>query len=163
MYFCGGRSTLTVSDGATLSPGNSPGNLTVSGDFTVAGNYFWELASLSTADPGTNYDTITVPVGDALILSGAMMVLNLGDHAPSNNEFWQTEQVWEGIINHTGMGSLIGNFEPIDNSAWSTLGSFATMLAGNDMNLVWSVVPEPSAVIVASLGVIGLLVRRTRN
>jgi autotransporter-associated beta strand protein len=154
---------LTVSDGATLSPGNSPGNLTVSGDFTVAGNYSWELASLSTADPGTNYDTITVPVGDALILSGAMMVLNLGDHAPSNNEFWQTEQVWEGIINHTGMGSLIGNFEPIDNSAWSTLGSFATMLAGNDINLVWSVVPEPSAVIVASLGVIGLLVRRTRN
>jgi hypothetical protein len=37
------------------------------------------------------------------------------------------------------------------------------MLAGNDMNLVWTVVPESSTVIVASPGVIGLLVRRTRN
>jgi len=154
---------LTVFDGATLSPGNSPGNLTVSGDLTVAGNYSWELASLSTDDPGTNYDTITVPVGDALILSSAMIVLSLGDRAPSNSVFWQAEQVWEGIINNTGMGSLIGNFEPIDNSAWSTLGSFSTMLSGNDMNLVWTVIPEPSAAIVAGLGVIGLLIRRSRN
>jgi len=159
----GSVGALTVSDGATLSPGNSPGNLTVSGEFTVAGNYVWELASLSTTGPGTNYDTINVPVGDVLILSSAMMVLSLGDQAPSNHEFWQTEQVWEGIINNIGTGSLIGNFKPIDNSAWATLGSFSTMLSGNDMNLVWTVVPEPSAAIFAGLGVIGLLVRRTRN
>ena len=159
----GSVGALTVSDGATLSPGNSPGNLTVSGEFTVAGNYSWELASLSTTGPGTNYDTITILVGDALILSSAMMVLSLGDQAPSNHEFWQTEQVWEGIINNIGTGSLIGNFGPIDNSAWSRLGSFSTILSGNDMNLVWTVIPEPSAAIVAGLGVIGLLIRRTRN
>lgn len=159
----GSVGALTVSDGATLSPGNSPGNLTVSGDFTFSGNYSWELASLSTTGPGMNYDTITILVGDALILSNAMFILSLGENVPSINEFWQTERVWEGIINNTGTGSLIGNFEPINNSAWSTLGSFSTMLSGNNMDLVWTAIPEPSAAIVASLGVIGLLIRRTRD
>lgn len=159
----GSVGALTVSDGATLSPGNSPGNLTVSGDFTVAGNYSWELASLSTDDPGTNYDTITILVGDAHILSNAMIVLSLGDHTPSNSEFWQTEQIWEGIINNMGTGSLTGNFGLIDNSSWSSLGSFSTIQSDNDLNLVWTVIPEPSAAIVASLGVIGFMLRRTRS
>lgn len=159
----GSVGALTVSDGATLSPGNSPGNLTVSGDFTVAGNYSWELASLSTDDPGTNYDTITILVGDAHILSNAMIVLSLGDHTPSNSEFWQTEQIWEGIINNMGTGSLTGNFGLIDNSSWSSLGSFSTIQSDNDLNLVWTVIPEPSAAIVASLGVISFMLRRTRS
>lgn len=159
----GSVGALTVSDGATISPGNSPGNLTVSGDFTVAGNYVWELGSLSTDDPGTNYDTITILIGDALILSDAMLVLSLGDHAPSNNEFWQTEQIWEGIINNVGTGSLTGNFGPIDNSSWSSLGSFSTIQSDNDLNLVWTVIPEPSSLFLISISVCCLLLYRFRG
>lgn len=158
----GSVGALTVSDGATVSPGNSPGNLTVNGDLTVAGNYFWELASLSTDDPGMNYDTITVPVGDAVILSGAMLVPELGDYAPSNNEFWQTEQVWEGIINVAGVGSLSGNFDLIDNSAWSSLGLFSTIQSGNTLNLVWTAVPESSGLFLFVLGACRLIFLRSR-
>lgn len=158
----GSVGALTVSDGATLSPGNSPGNLTVSGDFTVAGNYSWELASLSTDDPGTNYDTITILVGDAHILSNAMIVLSLGDHTPSNSEFWQTEQIWEGIINNMGTGSLTGNFGLIDNSSWSSLGSFSTIQSDNDLNLVWTVIPEPSFVSLIAMIVFRIVFYRSR-
>jgi autotransporter-associated beta strand protein len=158
----GSVGALTVSDGATVSPGNSPGNLTVNGDLTVAGNYFWELASLSTDGAGTNYDTITVPVGNAVILNGAMFVPDLGDSAPSSNEFWQTEQVWEGIINVAGEGSLSGNFNLIDNSAWSSLGSFTTIQSGNDLNLVWTVVPESSGLILFVLSVCRFIFHRSR-
>jgi autotransporter-associated beta strand protein len=158
----GSVGALKVSDGATVSPGNSPGNLTVNGDLTVAGNYFWELASLSTDGAGTNYDTITVPVGNAVILNGAMFVPDLGDSAPSSNEFWQTEQVWEGIINVAGEGSLSGNFNLIDNSEWSSLGSFTTIQSGNDLNLVWTVVPESSGLILFVLSVCRFIFHRSR-
>jgi autotransporter-associated beta strand protein len=158
----GAVGALTVYEGAMLTPGNSPGNLTVNGDMTIAGEYIWELASLSTDGRGTNYDTVTVTVGNVLI-TGATLSLNLGGNAPSQVAFWQTEQVWEGIINNTGAGTLTGSFEPIDNSAWLSLGYFWTEQSGNDANLRWTVAPEPSAAILAGLGAIGLLSRRSRS
>lgn len=154
--------SLMVYEGATLTPGNSPGNLTVNGDITIAGEYIWELAILTTDGPGTNYDTLTVTIGNVLI-SGATLSLNLGDRTPSQVAFWQTDQVWYGIINNTGPGTLTGYFEPIDNSEWLSLGYFWTSQSGNDVNLRWTVIPEPSAAILVGLGAIGLLSRRSRS
>ena len=154
--------SLMVHEGATLTPGNIPGNLTVNGDITIAGEYIWELAILTTDGPGTNYDTLTVTIGNVLI-SGATLSLNLGDNTPSQVAFWQTDQVWEGIINNTGSGTLTGYFEPIDNSEWLSLGYFWTSQSGNDVDLRWTVIPEPSAAILAGLGAIGLLSRRSRS
>jgi autotransporter-associated beta strand protein len=158
----GAVGALTVHDGGMLTPGNSPGNLTVNGDMSIAGEYIWELASLFTDGRGTNYDTVTVTEGNVLI-TGATLSLNLGANAPSEVAFWQTDQVWEGIINNTGSGTLTGNFEPIDNSEWLSLGYFWTDQSGNDVNLRWTVVPEPSAAILVGLGAIGLLGRRSRS
>ena len=158
----GAVGSLMVYEGGMLTPGNSPGNLTVNGDMTIAGEYIWELAGLSTSGPGTNYDTLTVTIGNVLI-TGAILSLNLGDNTPSQVAFWQTDQVWEGIINNTGSGTLTGYFEPIDNSEWLSLGYFWTDQSGNDVNLRWTVVPEPSAAILAGLGAIGLLGRRSRS
>ena len=158
----GAVGSLMVYEGGMLAPGNSPGNLTVNGDMTIAGEYIWDLASLSTDGPGTNYDTLTVTIGNVLI-TGATLSLNLGDNAPSQVAFWQTDQVWEGIINNTGYGTLTGYFEPIDNSEWLSLGYFWTSQSGNDVDLRWTVVPEPSAAILAGLGAIGLLSRRSRS
>ena len=158
----GAVGSLMVYEGGMLTPGNSPGNLTVNGDMTIAGEYIWELAGLSTSGPGTNYDTLTVTIGNVLI-TGAILSLNLGDNTPSQVAFWQTDQVWEGIINNTGSGTLTGYFEPIDNSEWLSLGYFWTDQSGNDVNLRWTVVPEPSAAILVGLGAIGLLGRRSRS
>jgi fibronectin-binding autotransporter adhesin len=156
---------LTVAAGATLSPGESTGNLTLGNGLTLAGAYAWELAALSTANPGSNFDTVTVTSGSVNI-TGAVLQLNLGAFAPTAVSFWQTDQTWSGIINNTGSGTLTGSFAAIDNSAWSSLGAFSTTTSGNDVNLVWTAIPEPTSALSAGFaGILMLLYRRrsTRN
>ena len=143
----------TIKSGATLSPGNSPGNLSFGDDLTLNGAYKWELAALSTSNPGVNFDIITVTAGN-VTLSGASMDLTLGAFAPTNVAFWQSNQTWT-IINNTGAGSLTGSFAAIDNTPWSSLGAFTTGASGSDALLIWTAVPEPTAV---ALGIFGLAV-----
>ena len=158
----GSTGALTVNAGAVLTPGNSPGNLQVDGDFTLHGEYMWELAALSAAGPGTNYDTVTINLGNADI-TGASLNLSLGGLAPTDIAFWQTDQVWEGIINNVGSGTLTGFFASIDNSSWSTLGYFSTVNIDNDVNLVWTVIPETHTALLGSFGLLVLLGRRSRG
>lgn len=155
----GSVGALTVDVNGTLTPGNSPGNLTVNGDLTLAGTYVWELAALATSGAGINFDTITLTSGNA-DLTGSLLSLSLGSFAPSADAFWQTNRTWAGILNNTGGGTLTGMFGGIDNSAWSSLGTFSTVADGNDVNLVWTAVPEPGAVFLGSLGALALLRRR---
>jgi len=158
----GGSGTVaatTVESGGTIDLGSSVGNLTINGDLTLAGTYTWKLGALSTASP--NYDTITMTAGNADITS-ATLGLNLGSYAPSADTFWLSNHTWDGILNNTGAGTLTGNFAPIDNTTWSSLGSFTTVTTGSSVNLLWTAVPEPD--VAALLGGIGtlLLLRRRR-
>jgi autotransporter-associated beta strand protein len=154
---------LTVNAGAELTPGNSPGNMIITGDFTLQGVYVWELASFSTEGPGTNYDTVTINLGN-MDITGASLALSLGDFAPANIGFWQTSQVWEGIINNVGSGTLTGFFASIDNSNWLSLGSFSTDNIGNDVNLVWTAaIPEARTFLLGLFGMLALLGRRARD
>jgi len=151
----------TISSGGFISSGNNgAGNLTVSGNMVMSGTYVWDLAALSTSNPGTDFDIITVPLGDVDV-TGATLGLALGSLTPSAIPFWQTNQVWESIINNTGSGLLIGNFAAIDNSAWSSLGGFSTVVDGNDVDLVWTAVPETNFIsIIGCLGILSLFRRR---
>ncbi len=152
--------TLTVNAGGILSPGNGVGSLTLTNGVTLAGSYIWELGALSTSNPGSDFDILTIVGGNADI-TGAAFGLSLGAFAPSNVPFWQSSQTWSGILNNTGLGTLTGTFAAIDNTAWSSIGSFTTTTTGNDVNLVWSAVPEPgSAGLIGGLGVLALLGRR---
>jgi fibronectin-binding autotransporter adhesin len=158
---------LAVAAGGTVSPGNSPGNLTVGNGLTLAGNYTWELGALSTANPGTDFDTVTVTAG-SVDISGAILQLSLGAFAPSGDSFWQTDQTWNAIINDTGAGSLNGFFAAIDNSAWSSLGAFSTNNVDNDVNLVWTAAAIPEPATGATLGLASMMMllyrrRATRN
>ncbi len=153
---------VTVNSGAFVSPGNSTGNLTLGNGLNLDGSYVWELGALSTdgSTPGANFDTITVNAG-SVDITGALLQLSLGAFAPSSDEFWQTDQIWEGIVNNTGAGDLTGSFADIDNSAWSSLGSFSTANSDNDVNLVWTAIPEPSSSL--SIGVAGILMMLYRR
>ncbi len=154
---------LTVASGATLAPGNSAGNLILGNGLTLAGSYAWELGALSTTNPGTDFDIVTVTAG-SVDISGALLQLSLGAFAPTAISFWQTDQTWSGIINNTGAGDLAGNFAAIDNSAWSSLGMFTTTNTGNDVNLVWTTaVPEPASGAVLGLAGTLLMLRRRRS
>jgi fibronectin-binding autotransporter adhesin len=151
---------VSVANGGLLNPGNSLGNLIINNGLTLGGNYGWDLAALSTLNPGTDFDILTIVSGN-VDLTGATLGLNLGVLAPSADPFWQTSQTWSGILNNTGLGTLTGAFAAIDNSIWSSLGTFSTTYTGNDVNLVWSAVPEPNAaILVGGLGVSALLRRR---
>ena len=163
----GGNGTVggatTIAANAALSPGNSPGNLTFNNGLTLAGAYKWELAALSTSSPGTNFDTVTVTAGNVNI-TGASMNLTLGGFAPSSDVFWTSNQTWTGILNNTGAGSLTGSFAAIDNSSWSAFGAFTTSNVGNDVNLVWTAVPEPATWGLLAFSLITVMVlRRRRN
>lgn len=151
---------LTIGAGASLTPGNSAGNLTLGNGLNLAGTYTWELAALSTGNAGTDFDTVTV-TGGSVDLTGALLQLSLGAFAPNAGSFWQTDKVWSGIINNTGTGSLTGTFAGIDNSAWSSFGTFSPTYTGNDVNLIWTAVPETSTA--ASIGLAGILVLRNRR
>ena len=151
---------VNVSTGGFLSPGYSPGNLTLNNGLTLSGSYSWDLSALSTANAGTDFDIITIS-GGSVDLTGATLGLNLGAFTPSADAFWQTSQTWNGILNNTGIGTRTGMFAAIDNSSWSSLGTFNTTYTDNDVNLVWTVVPEPgTALLAGSFGMIALLRRR---
>jgi fibronectin-binding autotransporter adhesin len=151
---------VNVSTGAFLKPGTSAGNLTLNSGLTLAGTYQWDLGALSTTSPGSNFDTLTITAGNVNIV-GAALGLNLGAFAPGDTPFWSVDQTWTGILNNTGLGTLTGSFTAIDNSAWSEFGSFSTIITSNDVNLVWTAVPElDSATLVGGLGMLALLRRR---
>jgi hypothetical protein len=57
---------------------------------------------------------------------------------------------------------LTGSFAAIDNTQWSSLGSFSTTYTGNDVNLVWTAVPEPSCFLTGGVFATAGLLRRRR-
>lgn len=154
--------SVDVQTGAFLSPGNSPGELTLNNGLIVSGSYIWELGVLSTENPGSSWDRVSVTAGD-VDLTGATISLGLNQFSPSADSFWQTNQTWTGIINNTGAGTLIGSFGGIDNSSWLSLGSFSTASTGNDVNLVWTAVPEPATSLLSGLFIGASLLRRRRH
>lgn len=154
----GNLGAITVDAGGVIAPGTiGLGNLTISGDLTIAGTYSWQLGALTTTVG--NYDTLTMTSGAANI-SGASLALDLGSYSPSADPFWTSNQTWFNILENSGAGALSGNFTAINNPAWVAFGSFATATSGNDVNLVWTAVPEPATALMSLLGFAGLLRRR---
>lgn len=171
---------LIVEDGATISPGNSPGNLTVNGNVTwlAGGNYNWQLVdALETA--GTGWDTIAI--------TGVLDLSALSAENPFNLNLWSLSS------NIASDGDAL-NFDPSGAYSWTIAtadggisgfdaslfsihseanngtsgfsnalneGTFSLAVEGNHLNLVFSAVPEPAAMLgTAGLLAAGLLMRR---
>jgi autotransporter-associated beta strand protein len=179
--------TGTIEGATTVSgdhtPGASPGLQTFENGLTYNASAVleWELSAntASIASSGVLFDAINVTGGNLTIDSGA--TLNLVFTSPlSNNDpstvtwfdsFWDISRSWT-IIDYTGDGSSTGNF---------TLGTIGTALGGwsydtvrpgsgfsvsndsGDIVLNWTTavaIPEPSASLMAMLGLTGLCLRR---
>jgi len=177
--------TVTVNSGATLSPGNSPGLMTV-GSLVLndGGNYNWQIVD-ATGTAGVDFDAITVT--GALDLSGLstgtkfnLNLWTLSAIGPDTNgnavNFDNTQsQSWvimsAGSITGLGAGSIDDYFaiNTAANNGASGFsndlngGSFAISEAGNTINLNFTAVPEPATAALLGLGLTVMMVFRRRD
>ena len=144
----------TVFNGGTISPGASAGNLTFTGGVSMsAGTYVWELAALTTAGQGSNYDEITLNGGASTINGTSSVTLAFIGTAFSPNTsdpFWLTSHQW--LITDLVGGSLSGIYGSITNPNY-TFGNFSLSGGNGDIFLNYSITPVPEP---ASLGLTGL-------
>jgi autotransporter-associated beta strand protein len=157
---------INIAAGATLAPGATLGSgiagqvrgqngLTLAQDAVFA----WSLSSLSTTNPGTNFDRFVLDNGALTIADGADFNVNFGlGIAPSADAFWGADKIWSDVIQIADLGSIAsaGAFD-LDNATWAEFGSFSLVSDATGYDLVWTVVPEPSAAISLLAGLGSLL------
>jgi autotransporter-associated beta strand protein len=153
---------VTISSGAFLAPGASPGTLLVNGDLSLAGGSTF-VAELQNAGSLTA-DLVNL-AGDLDILSGALLDLQLfGSDATLANGTKYSLFSYSGSWNS-------GTFNGYADDSDFTFGlnqfridyndTTAGLNGGSYSNFVTlTVVPEPRAALLASLGLLALLRRR---
>lgn len=181
---------IVLNTGGTISPGNSPGTLTVTGDvlWNPDGNYNWQIHNATGSAGSTNG-------WDFLNVTGSLNLSNLSVGSEFNINLWSLS----GISPDTN-GSAI-NFNPNQNYTWTILtaaggiggfdaslfkvnifatngtggfqnllagGAFSMGVSGNNLNLLFTAagpagVPEPGAWVAAALLAAGTLFARGRR
>ena len=162
--------TITIASGGTVSPGNSPGILSVATGatltFATGSTYTWELASLTTSGAGTSFDQIALLGTATVVTNGVSLVPAFGTNMAPNqgDSFWNSAQTWN-VVAGSGTSTITGTFA-VNNSTWSSIGTFATSLVAGNLVLGWTpsptAVPEPStyAALAGALALAAALGRR---
>jgi autotransporter-associated beta strand protein len=144
---------LIVTEDATLSPGASPGRLTVEGDLTLeAGSYF--EVELNGLTAGTEYDQLVLGGGGELVLHDATLLVSIG--------FTPAIGVSFGIVTGlTGFDPAVnGIFGGLPDGQVFTSGSTELRIDYDPDTITLTVVPEPGALGLLGLVLAGLLLRR---
>jgi fibronectin-binding autotransporter adhesin len=161
----GSTGALTVLGTGVVAPGNSPGVLTVNGNYTqTAGTLSLELNGTAA---GSGYDQLAV--NGTVTLGGTLTATLGGGYDPVNGDLLF-------ILDNNNDGDFITTtFSDMADLSTITLGgqdwkisynanytgigpSGGTLLGGNDIALM--AVPEPTAALLGSLGLLALLRRR---
>jgi hypothetical protein len=159
-------SSVIINNGAIISPGNSPGTITVGSGITINGEYDWELNGNTIMNPGVNYDRVNVTGGNAVLgPASALKIVLIQPPVDLNNSFWSTPEQWT-VLQVTGGGTASGNFATITNATFSQ-GSFSTVNTGTAIQVNWMPVPvpEPATVLLTCAlgGMLGAGWRRRRT
>lgn len=158
----GTTGALTISAGGFHNLGNSPG-IMETGDYNMAGTLTVEINGLT---PGTQHDQVDVT--GSVSLSGNLNVLFGGGSYVNGDMIFillnEGEDLISGTFADLTQGSYVTTYGGFDwNISYLANSDSNTFTGGNDIALLATpVVPEPSAVILGSLGMM-LLLRRRRN
>ncbi|MCW1926648.1 autotransporter-associated beta strand repeat-containing protein [Luteolibacter arcticus] len=158
----GAIGSVTVKSGGTLNPGDTgvTGSL-ATGSVTMEAGSIFQLAA-NTATAGSGYDQLNA-VGSVSLAGALEIVVNF---TPLD-----TQRLF--ILTNDGTDAISGTFTGLANDSVFDIGGqdykisyFAnsasnSMTGGNDIAL--QAVPEPAAVMLASLGTLGLALRRRRH
>jgi autotransporter-associated beta strand protein len=137
---------LTVSSGGTLSPGNSIDTLDIAGNLTLS------EGSFSVFEINAALDSTDLAIASALLaFDGTLTVTNLAGTLADGDSFdlfnWNTTSGSFDSVILPGLDSGL---------AWDTSELY------NDGTIAVTVIPEPAAALLGSLGMLALL-RRRRN
>jgi hypothetical protein len=181
------QANTVVTNGGTLSPGNSPGTLTVDGDLTWlgGGNYNWQIHNATgLAGTGWDYLSVTGALDLTALTSGSKFNINLwslsavspdANGAAINFDNTLDGQSWDILVAVGGITGFDAADFNINVGATNGTGGFANALAsggffgiqqqGNVISLTYTV-PEPSTYALLVLAAAGLgahVVRRRRK
>ncbi|HRJ73137.1 MAG TPA: autotransporter-associated beta strand repeat-containing protein [Terrimicrobiaceae bacterium] len=151
--------TVTIS--GELSPGNSPGKVSITGNLALDNTTATTMELSGTGGvKGTDFDNVTVT--EALTYDGTLSIVNFGG--------FNLYQV--GTYSLFDFASQTGNFDSVtfggnalsySAGVWSgNSGGFEYSLTLSSGDLAVSAIPEPGAVALASLGAAFLLSFRRR-
>ncbi|MDB6094632.1 MAG: Autotransporter-associated beta strand repeat protein [Verrucomicrobia bacterium] len=170
-------SHINAGTGVIISPGNSPGTLTFASGLTWApgGEYDWQLQTVAGGmGTSTGWDLISISSGtlDLSTLTPGSFTLKLislnGSGVPGNSSDFNTGTGYSFTI-ATAVGGIVGfnaaNIA-IDASGFSnnpTATNFFLSVSGNNLNLNFTPVPEPSTYALLGGGLALLLIPALRR
>lgn len=162
-------SSLTLTTGGAVAPGLSVGTLTVGPDagvsasaltFAGGGIYNWEISG-ATGAAGTGYDTFSVNGGlTVTATSGSKFTINVlsigavADFNPNIAHQWTLVQSTNASV--TGFDPAKFNIVTSGFVPNTMGGMFGLMVSGGDLQMTFTPVPEPGAVLAVAFAGLGL-------
>jgi hypothetical protein len=155
------QADTTVQAGGTLAPGASPGILTISGNLTLASNAVFAV-ELNGTIVGSQYDQVNV-IGSVNITDSVLNITLGYTPNPTNGDTFV-------IVNNDDVDGINGLFRDLTGNVLSNNTEFSEgggqfkirYDAGTGNDVVLIAVPEPSMLLLASLGTLCLLRFRRR-
>ena len=164
----GGSGTVgntLITAAGTISPGNSPGLLTIDGDLTwdLNSNYNWQVYD-ATGSAGLSYDSINVTGVLNLLLLNPNERFNINIWSLSNPNLDQSgiainfdenqDYIWTIVSTTEGITGFDPSFFNLNLSPTNNTGGFQNPINGNfsllvnndDLILAYNTVPEPSTI-----------------
>jgi len=145
----GGTGTVgqvTVNLGGHIAPGDSIGVLTLGSDLTLASGALLD------------FDLHTVAASDEIDMSASTLYLN--GQQFSDFDFNTLAGFGQGTYILIDAGTIAGS---LGNDCSGTIGGLQATLCTSGNDLLLTVVPEPSALVLAVAGILGLLVLLRRR